>query len=207
MPENTFYSVKEDTYTEEGYVQTVSGESGMITEDNTQTAAFVNTKNETVVEDKTGNLSVKKTVDGESIDKKREFTFIVTLNHEGSYPYSGSKQGTIKSGDKVKLAHNESITITGLPVGTVYRVVEDEANLDGYITKATGDSGIITESTKTASFVNTKSSKNNIAPKTGDHTNMIPWFLALGVSVLGLTAVVGLKASTRNGKRYRSKHR
>lgn len=42
----------------------------------------------------------------------------------GSFEYSGSKSGTLKSGDVVSLLSNEYIEITGLPAGVKYSVVE-----------------------------------------------------------------------------------
>lgn len=70
----------------------------------------------------------------------------------GSYSYSGSKSGTIQSGDQITLKHNESVTIQ-LPSATRYTVTEAPA--DGYTTTATGDAGIIyADKTSQADFVN-----------------------------------------------------
>ena len=73
----------------------------------------------------------------------------------GKYSYSGSKSGTLQSGDSVKLAHGESITISGIPSGTKYKVTEVEANRNGYVTTAENDAGTISSSaTARAAFTN-----------------------------------------------------
>lgn len=107
--------------------------------------------------DGTGYLRISKTVTGGG-DTQREFSFTVTLTDvrgnplSGSYSYSGSKSGTIQSGDQITLKHNESVTIQ-LPPATRYTVTEAPA--DGYTTTATGDTGIIyADKTSQADFVN-----------------------------------------------------
>ena len=108
--------------------------------------------------DRVGKLQISKTVTGEG-DENKSFTFTVLLtnssgNQLGSrFSYSGSKQGTIKSGESITLRDGESVTISGIPAGCSYTVTETPA--EGYTTEATGDSGkILNGKTAIAAFVN-----------------------------------------------------
>lgn len=69
--------------------------------------------------------------------------------------YAGASTGTIRSGDTISLASGESITITGLPVGTQYTVTEADYTAAGYTTTSTGAVGTIAVGTLyTTSFTN-----------------------------------------------------
>lgn len=107
----------------------------------------------------TGKLSISKQVTNGDHDKA--FTFKVELTNSAGnaltekYSYSGSKSGTLQSGDSVTLAHGESITISGIPSGTKYKVTEVEANQNNYVTSAENDSGTISAGgTAHAAFTN-----------------------------------------------------
>ncbi|MCI8341850.1 MAG: hypothetical protein HFE62_01335, partial [Firmicutes bacterium] len=82
-------------------------------------------------------------------DKEKQFHFTVTLKDKegneltGSYDYSGSKEGTLKSGESVALKNGESVTIHNIPENTRYSVVEEEANKNGYTTSSKGEEGTI----------------------------------------------------------------
>lgn len=66
--------------------------------------------------------------------------------------------GTLRSGDTVSLANEESITIAGLPEGTEYTVTEEDYAVDGYTSSNTGSTGVLSADTpQTASFTNTHS--------------------------------------------------
>ena len=112
-----------------------------------------------------GSLTISKVVTGNAGDKNKEFTFTVTLTDtngdplDGEYSYTGSKEGTIKSGGEIKLKDGESVTISGLPIGTKYTVDEAEANKDGYTTTSKGESGEITENEQKAEFTNSKNTE------------------------------------------------
>ena len=112
-----------------------------------------------------GSLTISKVVTGNAGDKNKEFTFTVTLTDtngnplEGEYRYTGSKKGTIKSGGEIKLKDGESVTISGLPIGTKYTVAEAEANKDGYTTTSKGESGEISEKEQKAEFTNSKNTE------------------------------------------------
>lgn len=131
------------------------------------------------------NLTIKKMVEGDLGDKTRRFTFVVEFDAEGSYSYTGSKKGTIKSGDEIRLAHGESITIHDLPYGTTYKVTEKEANQNGYKTKVGGTSGKI-DGAKVATFVNTKSQ----TPKTGDNSQIILPMIIFFISALSIRIIL-----------------
>jgi len=85
------------------------------------------------------------------------FTFSLENNTE-TYMYLGNgvSNGTIKSGDTISLAHGQSITVVGLPMGVNYQVVEADYTMDGYSTSSLDDSGTIEAgTTKVAVFTNT----------------------------------------------------
>ncbi len=159
IPDGTVYSVEEEKA--EGYDTTVTDGTGQIKAAEKQTAAFVNTKGGSDTGD--GKLTIKKSVTGNNGDHSRLFTFIITLKDEegrplsGSYPYDGSKSGTVASGEQIQLKDGEEITVSELPENTQYLVEEVEANQDGYTTSASNVSGTIAAGgSETAEFVNNK---------------------------------------------------
>ena len=124
---DTTYSIKETN--SNGYNTTYYNEAGIITEGNPDAAAVVIN----VPRDE-GALVISKTVNGGSLTK--EFTFTVELSAEGEYHYTGSKTGTIASGETVTLKNGESISINNLPEGTTYTVTETAE--DDYTTTVSG---------------------------------------------------------------------
>lgn len=141
----------------------------------------------------TGSLTISKTVTGNGGDTSKDFTFTVTFSDSDTYNYTGSKTGTIKSGDSFTLRHGQSITILGLPVGASYTVTEAETNKDGYTTSSTGSSGKILEGTMTAAFTNSKAYTaliNPEAPKTGDGSSPLLWIILLAASVGGSSIII-----------------
>ena len=121
----------------------------------------------------TGSLQIAKSLNtGETETKDysgEEYSFKVELltqellgsplGQTFSYSRSDGTYGTIKSGGTVKLHQNESLTISGIPAGTFYRVTE--LSTQGYQTTVNGEKGYITSgkietgAIKPASFVNT----------------------------------------------------
>lgn len=213
LPEGITYEVTETDYSADGYVTTKTGDTGKIVANGTATADFTNTKTTTppppdnppdnppdtppVTPPDTpeyGSLTVKKTVTGDLANKDQYFTFTITFNASGSYSYTGSKSGTIKSGEAVQLKHGESITISGLPAGTTYAVTE--SGHSGYRAYTSGNTGTIAANkTSTAAFTNARSS----VPQTGDDSNLLLWLSMAGAAGIGmvLTAIFGKK---RKGK-------
>lgn len=190
LPNGITYEVTEEDYSADGYVTTSEGATGTITGGETVTAAFTNTRN---VTPQYGSLTVKKTVNGDLADKEQYFNFTITFNAEGSYSYTGSKSGTIKSGDTVQLKHGESITISGLPAGTTYEVTE--SGNDGYEVYSSGDKGIIiANETSTAAFTNAK----NSVPQTGDNSNLLLW---LGMALISAGGMIVLGVCCRKRRK------
>ena len=200
LPAGTTFTVSEADYSTDGYVTTKSGDTGTITDGQTATAAFTNTRNVEPIPTY-GNLTVSKNVTGDLGDKTKYFTFKVEFNVDGTFNYTGSKTGTITSGGTVQLKHGESITIVDIPAGTSYTVTE--SGNSGYSVYASGDTGIISDGkTSTAKFTNTRSS----VPKTGDNSNMPLWFSLMGVSVLGMIGTLFIKTKKRRiGTHFRNK--
>jgi ribosomal protein L2 len=203
LPVGTTYTVTEADYSGDGYTVVSAGATSSIASNATQTAAFTNTKDGiSPSEDTTGSLTISKTVTGNAADTSKRFNFTLTLNGAtGIYAYIGHgvPDGTIISGETVSLAHGQSITITGLPVGTTYTVTEKEANQGGYVTSSTGASDAISEQGQTAAFVNSKSG----VPKTGDDNIGAIGRIGLMISVPLLLALIGLDFALRVKRRRR----
>lgn len=131
--------------------------------------------------EKTGNLTIKKTVKGTEDEKQLYFTFTVLFDCEGSFEYTGDYSGWISSGETISLKHGESITVIGLPSGVSYSVTEAES--EGFKVQMKDENGVIIENrTVTASFTNT--SINN--PDTGDggHILMILTVITVSLAVM-----------------------
>lgn len=161
LPKGMNYTVTEADYTENGYLTASTGAQGTIEADGLQTASFINTKNEVPpVEVRTGNLTISKTVSGNGADMEKKFEFTVTFDHApDAYSYTGNgiAGGLIRSGDKVSLAHGQSITITGLPSGAGYQVEEGDYTAEKYTAASVGAEGTVeAKTTQIAAFTNTK---------------------------------------------------
>lgn len=155
LPENTSYRVEEKDYSQEGYDTVTTGDAGIIINEMTSAASFVNSRN-------LGNLELRKTVEGNGGDKEKEFEFTVLFDGPGKdkiYTYTGKGMAdrTVKSGDTVKLKHGDSIMIEDIPEGTGYEVRESDYSKEGYVAARTGDTGVIKDGiTSEADFVNIK---------------------------------------------------
>ena len=202
LPTGASYLVEEESYIQDGYTTTSTEASGVISTGDTPTAAFTNTKDSDPSAG-SGSLIIRKIVSGTSGDRERPFTFVVTFNASGSFSYSGSKSGMISSGQKILLGHGEYIKISGLPVGTTYEVIEEEANRDGYYTTSTGATGTISQDgDRTAEFTNTRGG----SPKTGDDaSNGKAVFGVIAFSLL-LAGGLGLDFYLRRKNRKRKQN-
>ena len=159
LPKDTAYVVTEDDYAVDGYLTGSTGASGTIKTNEGQTAAFTNTKY------LPGSLTIKKTVAGNS-GETGPFEFTVNFKKPDGTPDNniydftgtgGAQNGTIESGGNISLSSVQSVTITGLPMDTIYTVTEKDYSASGYSTVSTGSSGTIrTDEEQTVSFVNTK---------------------------------------------------
>jgi uncharacterized surface anchored protein len=148
--ENRTHSLKVTT-TGGTVVSSIDGKTG-------KDANAITIKN--YLEGTVGNLTISKMVTGNNADQTKKFNFTVTFtNANDTYFYTGHgvPDGTIKSGDTISLAHGQSITIMGLPVGASYEVTEDQTSAQGYSIESVGSSGTISSAQdRTAAFVNIK---------------------------------------------------
>ena len=117
----------------------------------------------------TGSLKIAKTVEGGDGDySKEEYKFKVELlteengtarNQTFSYSRNDDTYGSIKSGGTIVLHQNDTVTISGIPAGTYYRVTE--LSTQGYHVSVNGNEGYIvsgkieTGEIMPAAFVNT----------------------------------------------------
>ncbi len=152
LPKGATYNVAELDYSKEGYTTISASDSGTIEVGKTQIASFINDRN-------IGNLKISKTVVGSVVNVNKEFTFTLNLEDtQETYIYIGEgvPNGSIKNGGQIKLKHNQSITVIGLPKDTKYKVQEEDYSYDGYSTDQTVNSGIIeVGKTQNADFINT----------------------------------------------------
>ncbi len=129
---------------------------------NTTGAAFVNTMQE-------ASLLLGKTVSGSRGDRQRDFTFQIRLTGpdaqplNGDYPTIGGAtepgivppaDGTLTVKDgvaTVTLRHGQTVTIQGLPAGTVYTVTETDGS--GYRTTYTNKDGTLVAGTTAEAWV------------------------------------------------------
>ena len=117
----------------------------------------------------TGSLQIAKKLEGtDGLDfSGEEYKFKVelltsdngsALNQTFSFSRSDGTYGTIKSGGTITMHQDESVTISGIPAGTFYRVTE--LTTQGYHTTVNDNEGYIvsgnieTGAIKPASFVN-----------------------------------------------------
>ncbi len=148
----------------------------------------------------TGSLKLNKTVTGAAGETTRSFVFTLHLSTaagkalSGKFPYGG---GTIGDGDTVSLKHGESITITGLPVGTRYSFTEQSYASIYYTTTYTGDTGtIVKDTTVTADFYNNRDAAPK-PPKTGDSTPLLAWTVLLLLSAIGGLALIRAASASK----------
>jgi len=154
IPTGTRYAVSENSYAAEGYTTQASGANGTIGTGQS-TAGFVNTR-------WIGTLTVRKALAGNAADTEHSFPFDITLSDNagltvsGTFTATGAQRSVTFRGGKatVSLKGGESVTIQNLLSGWTYSVAEVEANTDGYITTASGASGVIPYGGTTALFTN-----------------------------------------------------
>ena len=145
------YTVEETA--DSDFTTTKTGDTGTIGA-TASTASFTNTR-------KTGELEISKAVTSPiSAEQTANYTFTVTLTN-GSQKVSGTYSGYTfdENGQAtVTVEGGQSVTISGLPVGTSYAVEETASN--DFTVEKSGNTGTISETKSTASFTNTR--------KTGD---------------------------------------
>jgi len=118
LPAGVGYNITEDNYTSDGYVASLTQQSGKIPEGCRTYAAFNNHKEP---EPEKTKITVKKIVEGETLED-REFWFSFAKNDETALRFS------LKNGDEKSFELN---------VGDSYRVTEDDPFQYGYIQTST----------------------------------------------------------------------
>ena len=208
LPAGTDYKVTEADAA--GYTSSSTGASGTISEENGSTAAFANTFGDDESGPK-GNLTVTKTVGGNTGDRNQVFHFAVVLSDNtinGTYGDMTFVRGVAT----FTLRHGESKTANDLPANITYSVMEQEANQNGYSTASKGRDGTIPEGgTARASFINTRGERQpgdppleefddpdiplggfpNFpdVPETGDGSHLALWLALAALSAIGLISV------------------
>ena len=183
LPEGTHYNVEELEANQDGYTTRVDGpnKGTLNVNENKDSIIFTNIKQSQ------HSLTIYKEVRGSDADKSKEWNFVVKLTPEDgvklldSYPIiGGNTESTIApvsdlrvelkhnsdgtSEANIKLKHGQSLTISELPEGTKYEVIEKEANEDGYITWTEGTSRgvLVNDASFMVKFVNKKPAKYSL---------------------------------------------
>ena len=150
LPDAALYTIQETTT---GYTVAKAGDTGTLSGGQTATAHFTNTKSSSGEEEQKSALTIAKTV-GEGIDTSLNFQFSVTL----TYPNQTTETRTLT------VPANGSVTISDLPVGTLYAVTETTT---GYTVTATNATGSIPVGGTTAAFHNALTGGGDDGPGSG----------------------------------------
>ena len=161
IPSGTSYTVSEADYTADRYTTTSTGAVGVV-ETAAVRATFLNTR----ANPGYGALTVTKTVEaiGGAEIPDTQFVFDIALTLEDGEDFTGTLRTTRTSGEtgrlyfnggaaSIRLSHGESVTLSGIPLGTSYTVTE-RATQDMRVS-STGSEGTITGTGHMAAFVNT----------------------------------------------------
>ena len=161
IPSGTSYTVSEADYTADRYTTTRTGAVGVV-EMAAVRATFLNTR----ANPGYGALTVTKTVEaiGGAEIPDTQFVFDIALTLEDGEDFTGTLRTTRTSGEtgrlyfnggaaSIRLSHGESVTLSGIPLGTSYTVTE-RATQDMRVS-STGSEGTITGTGHMAAFVNT----------------------------------------------------
>lgn len=204
------YSVQEEKV--DGYISKVAestvGENGESIKLFTVTNTAVST----------GAIKVTKTVEGDKAEAGKAFKFNITLQKDGRPvtgvynldSKAGTKTGTIVFDENGKasfeLKHNESIVISGLPIGASYEIAEnpykyytasDEGKYSGVIPEGTAEVNVVNTHKEMYSISVTKTVKGN----QGDKTKKFDFVLKLTAGDgIELPTAVEYKKGKENGK-------
>lgn len=147
LPAGVEYTVTEDTYSSQRYVQTATGMKGTVAGISTDPSAITATQIEsagnvataTNVRNSYNNLTIRKLISEDSnlIDNEKEFKFKVTLKDANNAAVSatygeGENAITFTNGEAtVTVKNGESVIISQIPIKYTYTVQEIEIP-DGY---------------------------------------------------------------------------
>ena len=161
IPSGTSYTVSEADYTADRYTTTSTGAVGVV-ETAAVRATFLNTR----ANPGYGALTVTKTVEaiGGAEIPDTQFVFDIALTLEDGEDFTGTLRTIRTSGEtgrlyfnggaaSIRLSHGESITLSGIPLGTSYTVTERAAQ--DMRVSSTGSEGAIKGTGHMAAFVNT----------------------------------------------------
>lgn len=161
IPSGTSYTVSEADYTADRYTTTSTGAVGVV-ETAAARATFLNTR----ANPGYGALTVTKTVEaiGGAEIPDTQFVFDIALTLEDGEDFTGTLRTTRTSGEtgrlyfnggaaSIRLSHGESVTLSGIPLGTSYTVTERAAQ--DMRVSSTGSEGAIKGTGHMAVFVNT----------------------------------------------------
>ena len=161
IPSGTSYTVSEADYTADRYTTTSTGAVGVV-ETAAVRATFLNTR----ANPGYGALTVTKTVEaiGGAEIPDMQFVFDIALTLEDGEDFTGTLRTTRTSGEtgrlyfnggaaSIRLSHGESVTLSGIPLGTSYTVTERAAQ--DMRVSSTGSEGAIKGTGHMAAFVNT----------------------------------------------------
>lgn len=161
IPSGTSYTVSEADYTADRYTTTSTGAVGVV-ETAVVRATFLNTR----ANPGYGALTVTKTVEaiGGAEIPDTQFVFDIALTLEDGEDFTGTLRTARTSGEtgrlyfnggaaSIRLSHGESVTLSGIPLGTSYTVTERAAQ--DMRVSSTGSEGAIKGTGHMAAFVNT----------------------------------------------------
>lgn len=161
IPSGTSYTVSEADYTADRYTTTSTGAVGVV-ETAAVRATFLNTR----ANPGYGALTVTKTVEaiGGAEIPDTQFVFDIALTLEDGEDFTGTLRTTRTSGEtgrlyfnggaaSIRLSHGESVTLSGIQLGTSYTVTERAAQ--DMRVSSTGSEGAIKGTGHMAAFVNT----------------------------------------------------
>ena len=162
-----------------------------------------------------GQLQISKTLGGDAtglddVDYEFKVGLLTAENGSGlnqtfSYSRSDGTYGTIKSGGTIALKAGDTVTISGIPAGTFYRVTEAEESRagykvtvnknEGYIFKGTIETGEVAK----GDFVNTPYYE---LPSTGGNGTV--WYSAGGLCLMAAAVLLYGRIRSREKERRSS---
>ena len=144
------------------------------------------------------SITVGKTVGGSMGEKNKQFRFELALtgDHIETAQMTYNKEGTtgnvqLTSGKYAfTLAHDETITISGIPAGSTYTVTELDANKNAYLTQVDAGTTGTLSSDVTIGFTNTR----DVVVPTGRNAHPVIPVLIFGLgSALGAGYIIQKK--------------
>lgn len=166
----------------------------------------------------TGAIKVTKVVEGEKAETDKAFKFSITLQKDGQPvtgvynldSKAGTKTGTIALDENGKasfeLKHNESIVISGLPIGASYEIAEnpykyytasDEGKYSGVIPEGTAEVNVVNTHKEMYSISVTKTVRGNHGDKTKEFDFVLKLTAGDGIE---LPTTIEYKKGKENGK-------